>query len=320
MSQLDSQITPKESLVNLVSDCKIFNAQRLEPIKTNISSEFVELKDSINQMIASILNHQNDIVNCQSELMHLNNEVTFQNQKLSDQLTKITKIERQKEEFTSMMTHEFKTPLTPILSWSDLLLTNVLGDVTDKQAKAAKKINSNAMQLLGLISDVLDAQKLDLSEMPFNKEQTSTKEIVTDLIENYEPIMKENNIKLIFSEIENISLNTDKNRIEQVLRIFITNAMDFVPANDGKIQIKVEEQNNRAYFGVKDNGVGISKENQDKLFHKFYQADSSVTRKHGGSGLGLAISKGIAEALKGEVGVKSDTNKGSEFFIKIPKE
>jgi len=253
------------------------------------------------------------------EMKALNDEISFQNMELSNQLTKISKIEKQKEEFTTMMTHEFKTPLTPILMQTQLLSSKMLGDISEKQENALKKIESNTKSLSQLITDMLDAQKLDLNELPFNKTKCNSKDIISELIENYKPIMNDKNIKIISSQNDDVSLISDKNRIKQAIQIFITNALDFVAEKDGIIDIKSNEKEDHVVFSVIDNGVGISKENQEKLFHKFYQVDSTVTRRHGGSGLGLAIVKGISKALGGSTGVKSEVNKGSEFFIKIPK-
>ncbi|PBO84259.1 MAG: hypothetical protein COA77_10450 [Thaumarchaeota archaeon] len=99
--------------------------------------------------------------------------------------------------------------------------------------------------------------------------------------------------------------------------MFVTNSLEFVPKIDGQIELRVTQEEKLVVFSVIDNGIGVPKENQEKLFTKFYQIDSSVTRKHGG--LGLSVAYGIVEGLDGEVGVKSEKGQGSEFYIKIPK-
>jgi len=273
-------------------------------IDTSGSGEILELQKDLKKMSDSLAKNVENVV-----------ELKIAKAKAE----KLKVIDRQKEEFTSMMTHEFKTPLTPIMMWSEMFASKRLGNLSEKQEKAINVIHSNSKILLELISDMLDVQKLDLNEMRFNKTQSTTKQIVNELIENYSVVLKENNIEFDYTKIEEIPVITDTSRIQQVLRIFITNAMDFVPKNDGKIEIKVENQHDGVYFWVIDNGVGISKEHQEKLFHKFYQVDSSFNRRHGGTGLGLAISKGIATSLGGEIGLESEINKGSKFFIKIPK-
>jgi PAS domain S-box-containing protein len=254
----------------------------------------------------------------QREIIKRKKDLELKNKTLDKELLTITKLEKQKEEFTSMMTHEFKTPLTPILSWADLLASEILGDMNEKQLKAVSKINVNALRLLHLITDVLDVHKLELSQLTYNKIKCNSKELVDELIENYSIVLNDNSVRFIHSDIESIPLHTDSSRIQQVLRIFITNALDFVPKENGTIELKVETKDDSIIFSVTDNGIGISEIDQKQLFRKFYQADTSATRKHGGSGLGLSVAKGIAQGLGGEIGVSSTLNHGSTFFVKLP--
>ena len=263
-------------------------------------------------------NHEEQIRIIQREIIKRKKDLEIKNKALDKELMTISKLEKQKEEFTSMMTHEFKTPLTPILSWADLLSSEILGDLNEKQLKAISKINVNALKLLNLITDVLDVHKLELSKLTYNKTKCFSKDIVDELIENYSVVLNDNAINFVHSDIENISLYTDSSRIQQVLRIFITNALDFVPKQNGKIELTVHTKNDSILFSVIDNGVGISETSQKQLFRKFYQADTSATRKHGGSGLGLSVAKGIADGLGGHVGVISSPNNGSTFFVELP--
>jgi len=306
-------------LNKLISECNNLNPEKLYPIKGEVPNEFQGIKNSINKMIEKVFLHEEESKSQQEEITLQNEEISFQNRELAKQLGITEEAQKKKGEFLSMMTHEFKTPLTPILSWTELLSKKLLGDITDKQETALKKIKTHTMQLLEQINDVLDVNKIDLDQLTFNKKDVNSKEIVLSFAENYEAVMLKNNIEFIYSNLEDIPLHTDKNRIEQVLRIFVTNAIDFVPPNEGKIELKISHEEKFVIFSVIDNGVGVPKENQEKLFAKFYQIDSSVTRKHGGSGLGLSVAKGIAEGLNGEIGVKSENGNGSEFFIKIPK-
>jgi len=254
----------------------------------------------------------------QRQIIKSKKDLELKNKVLDKELLTIMKLEKQKEEFTSMMTHEFKTPLTPILSWTDLLSSEILGDLNEKQIKAISKINVSALRLLHLITDVLDVHKLELSQLTYNKIKCNSKELVDELIDNYSVVLNDNSVRFIHSDIESILLHTDSSRIQQVLRIFITNALDFVPKENGTIELKAEIKNDSIVFSVIDNGVGISEIDQKQLFRKFYQADTSATRKHGGSGLGLSVAKGIAEGLGGEIGVTSTLNHGSTFFVKLP--
>ena len=281
----------------------------MENLKNILQLELILLREKI---------QEEQIRMIQREIIKQKKDIDLKNKILDEELITITKLERQKEEFTSMMTHEFRTPLTPIISWSQLLTSKSLGELNEKQFSALSMIDQNATQLSNLINDVLDVHKLEMSQLTYNKIKCNSKEIVDDLIETYSIVLNENKIELIHSDLESIPLYTDSSRIQQLLQIFITNALDFVPENDGQIEIKVQTKNDSIFFSIIDNGVGISENDQKRLFHKFFQVDSSQTRKHGGSGLGLSIAKGIAEGLGGEIGVISSPNNGSTFFVKLP--
>lgn len=229
----------------------------------------------------------------------------------------VKKADQQKSEFSSMISHELKTPLTPIISWCSILEENVYGPLNPKQQKSVERIKENANKLVNMISDLLDVRKLDLDKMAFDFSDLSSRDIVQSVYEDYENIMKENNIEFSMSCEENFRLSGDKNRIEQVLKNFITNAMDFVPEN-GKIEIFTKRNDPYITFYVKDNGIGIIKEKQKDLFKKFYQVNTSTTREHGGSGLGLSICKGIVRNMNGLIGVESELGKGATFYFCLP--
>jgi signal transduction histidine kinase len=132
--------------------------------------------------------------------------------------------------------------------------------------------------------------------------------------------MTQKGIKQINSTKEHLIIKSDRNRIEQVLNNLILNAVDFVPYEKGEIEYGAQSKDDEVLFYVKDNGIGIPAEKQKNLFNKFYQIDTSLTRKHGGSGLGLAISKGIISGLGGKIWVESELGRGAAFYFTIPKE
>jgi len=236
-------------------------------------------------------------------------------------IDKVNKLEKQKEEFTSMITHELKTPLTPIIGWCQTLKNpKILGSLTDRQLKAINSIETNAKRLQLLMTDVLDAQKLDLDKLRFDHRDFNVNEFMEYLHTNLQRTMEPKQIEFINSTKGELKMKSDKNRLEQVFSNLIFNAVDFVPAEDGLVEIGAEDKGDSVLFYVKDNGIGIKKESQKDLFKKFYQADTSHARKHGGTGLGLSVSKGIVEGLGGKIGVESEEGKGAYFHFTIPKE
>ena len=230
-------------------------------------------------------------------------------------------VDRQKEEFQSMVAHELKTPLTPIIGYADALkMPGIMGKLSAEQFEAVSEISNNSKILQQLINDIFDAQKLDLGRMNFNLENFLVYDLTNDIINNSKFIAKEKNIQIICSDKNEIVVKSDKNRISQVLTNIINNAAEFVPKETGVIRLSVGEVNKSVVFSIKDNGSGIPKDLQKNLFQKFYQVDSSKTRSHGGSGLGLAISKGIVDNLGGKIWLESEAGNGCEFFVKIPKD
>ena len=226
-----------------------------------------------------------------------------------------------KHEFLSMASHELKTPLTPILGWCDALKSpQILGNLSPNQLSAIETIEKNAEKLEKLIGDMLDVQKLELDEIKFNISDSSIAKILDTIKKDFEFAVKEKNITFEISSDTDITIKSDERRIIQVLSALIYNSIDFVPEKSGKINVMVNKNNNEILFCVQDNGMGIPKEKQQYLFKKFYQVDTSLTRKHGGTGLGLVISKGLVEGLGGKIWVDTDVGKGTKFYFTIPVE
>ena len=240
-------------------------------------------------------------------------------EKLSEALKNVKESELKKEEFSSMMTHELNTPLVPIKGYCEMLKDiDTFGSLNDDQLDFINKIESNATLLERLISDLLDVQKLDMQKMSFMITEFSLEEFMDELKENNMHLMKNKNINFNVKYPEKLMLKTDKQRLRQVLDNLIRNSVDFVPSRDGKIIVEAKLKESNIIFSVQDNGPGIPKEKQSSIFKKFYQIDTSHTRKHGGTGLGLVICKGITEGLKGKIWLESEFGKGTSFFICLP--
>jgi signal transduction histidine kinase len=221
-----------------------------------------------------------------------------------------------------MASHELKTPLTPIIGWCSALKSKlILGKLSDEQTAAVDTIEKNAVKLEKMISDMLDAQKIELNELKFNLGQVDVDRVINNVRRDLEPVMKENKIEFTVSAQKGLKLYSDEARIMQVLNALLYNSIDFVPKAGGKIELSARERGDGdIVFGIKDNGPGIPKDKQKFLFKKFYQVDTSLKRKHGGTGLGLAISKGIVTGLGGQIWVDTEKGKGSSFYFSLPRE
>jgi PAS domain S-box-containing protein len=237
------------------------------------------------------------------------------------QFEEIKKLEKLKDEFASMITHELKSPLTPIMGHCEMLKEpGLLGDLNQTQLDSVNKIHKNTRRLERLIRDVLEAQKLEMGRMKFDKEKFNVTEFMTEIHREYLPLMKEKQIDFVDSTEEKLILTSDKDRIRQVIDNLVLNSADFTNKKDGKIEIGARNEDDKVVFYVKDNGTGIPKGMQPDMFKKFFQADTSFTRKHLGTGLGLAVCKGIIESLGGEIWFESQSGIGTSFYFTLLKE
>ncbi len=224
-----------------------------------------------------------------------------------------------KDEFLSMITHELKTPLVPIQGYVDILLGEHLGPLTEKQKERLKIIKSSSESLLRIISDLLDAQKLELGKLVVKKENHDIKDTIEKAVESLQPRAIENKVTIKQHLDKKIIVLHDTERIRQVLTNLLKNSLDVVEPNSGLIEIFVEDSPKEVTISVKDNGPGIPQENQENLFKKFYQVDTSLTREVGGSGLGLAICKGLVEEHGGTILAESTLGIGATFSFTLPK-
>lgn len=233
---------------------------------------------------------------------------------------KLKQTDKQKEEFASMVTHELKTPLSPIMIYCELLRDKRQGGLSADQLDSVNEIYSNAMRLERLIGDILDAQKLAMNTMIFNNQKIATAKLLDKVMKDVSVTRDGKQAQFVNSNSSRSTILADEDRIIQTMENLIRNAVDFVPEKDGRIEIGARDKDSKVIFYVKDNGIGIPKDKQKNLFKKFYQVDTSHTRKHAGTGLGLVICKVIVERLGGSIWFESEQGKGANFYFSIPKE
>jgi signal transduction histidine kinase len=184
---------------------------------------------------------------------------------------------------------------------------------------AMEIIERNLEKLDALVNDVLDCYKLDIGRLKLSKVDTDVGNLINQTILDSRPLTVEKQIELKPDIKMTGTILCDPKRIEQVLSNLINNSIDFVPEKDGKIIVRVEKGNDsQAIFAVEDNGIGISSEKAGKLFQKFYQIDTSATRKHSGTGLGLSICKGIVEAHGGRIWIDKTYVGGTAIKFNLP--
>ncbi|GGM88772.1 hypothetical protein GCM10010967_21830 [Dyadobacter beijingensis] len=245
-------------------------------------------------------------------------EKNIEIQKKAEELELTT---RYKSEFLANMSHELRTPLNSILLLSRLLSENDDDNLTSEQIEYATVIQSSGNGLLGLIDEILDLSKIEAGKMELDYVTVSVKEICDDLKGLFAPIAREKGLDFSVTIADGTPpiLETDKMRMEQILKNLVSNALKFTSHGSVDIAVKVHEGNEKMLcFSVRDTGIGVAPEKQQHIFEAFQQADGSTKRKYGGTGLGLSISRELAKLLGGEISLTSIVNQGSEFTLFVP--
>ena len=224
-----------------------------------------------------------------------------------------------KSDFLANMSHELRTPLNSLLILSKLLGDNPDGNLSGEQVKYAQTIQSSGNDLLTLINDILDLSKIEAGHIQVRPESVPLQRLTADLRQLFQPVAGER--KLAF-EIEMADdcptlIETDRQRLEQILKNLLSNAFKFTEAGSVRLAIAPAGADGLA-FAVTDSGIGIAQEQQDSIFEAFRQADGTISRRYGGTGLGLSISRELARLLGGSIALKSQPGEGSTFTITIP--
>jgi CheY-like chemotaxis protein len=273
----------------------------------------LELQQAELEQINAQLEAQTQLLERQKE------ELSNSNTLLTAKTVDLQRANEYKSEFLANMSHELRTPLNSTLILAKLLADNKDGNLTEQQVKFAQTISSAGNDLLTLINDVLDLSRIEAGKIDIAPETVPIARAVESLRKIFQPAAEQK--KLILSMTVEPGtpehLETDPQRLGQVLRNLLSNAIKFT--DRGEVALRVFSPSaGQLAFAVRDTGVGIPENQQDVIFEAFRQADGSIHRKYGGTGLGLSISRDLAHLLGGSIGVASVVGEGSLFTLTLP--
>jgi signal transduction histidine kinase len=286
-----------------------------QPIPISSKNEIGRLTEIFNQTAKELLEIRKRL---EMKIDMANKDLELKNKELVNANEELKKLDMLKSDFISLVSHELRTPLSAIRTSSEFLESEENVD-PGVQKEMLENIIKNVDRQARLINDILDLTKIEAGRMEYRFEQVDFKYIAQVAIENIRPIARKNNITITEDIPDKLStISADKEKLIIVLNNLLSNALKFTP-DGGAIHLSVKEYQDHIEIKVKDTGIGIEKEQLEKLFDKFYQVDNPSRRKIGGSGLGLSISSEIIKAHGSKIHVESEPGQGSTFCFRLKK-
>jgi signal transduction histidine kinase len=239
---------------------------------------------------------------------------------IQDKSRQLEMASENKSRFLSSMSHELRTPLNAIIGLTEMIVTNAARFGTEKALEPLRRVNAAGTHLLSLINEVLDLSKIEAGKLDLNPESIDLTRLIDEVIGTAGQLADKNKNRLIVDAQENVgALTADSMRLKQILLNLLSNACKFTKEGEVALRIrKVADGRDWVELAVADTGIGLTAEQQAKLFQEFTQADSLTARRYGGTGLGLALSRKLARMMGGDVTVTSEAGKGSVFTVRLP--
>jgi two-component system, NtrC family, sensor kinase len=239
---------------------------------------------------------------------------------LQDKNRQLEMASQNKSQFVSSMSHELRTPLNAIIGLTEMMVTNASRFGTEKALEPLQRVNRAGTHLLGLINQVLDLSKIEAGKLELNPQQVELVPLLDEVAGTARQLADQNKNRLVLDTEGDLgTLTVDPMRLRQILLNLLSNACKFTKA--GEVKLKAQRiVDGRVWIelAVADNGIGMTTEQQAKLFQEFSQADASTAQRFGGTGLGLAITRKLARMMGGDVTVASEPGKGSVFIVRLP--
>jgi signal transduction histidine kinase len=240
------------------------------------------------------------------------------NEELARKNRELTHLDELKSDFMATMSHELRTPLTSIIGYSDMLLSGMTGELNEKQSVFVNSILNGGESLLNLINDILDLTKIEAGRLELNLESVDLRAALLGVLPVVKPRAQDKRIRIsTFLPTDLPLVSADPPKFNQILLNLLTNGIKYTHDN-GSVSVEARTAGDMVEIWVNDTGIGMAREDQEKVFQRFTQIDSSATRTQGGTGLGLAIVKELVELHGGTIRVQSKLGKGSSFVFTMP--
>lgn len=291
-------------------------SRALKQSQTRLEYQQAQLEETNSQ-----LEEQTQALEQQKDILNEKNKAVNKAQVLLEEKTnEVQRASQYKTEFLANMSHELRTPLNSSLILAKLLMDNSKGNLSTEQIQFASSIYSSGNDLLNLINDILDLSKVEAGKLDIRVENVFVPKVLENLRRTFQPLAIEKKLKFEVESEANFpnSINTDRQRLEQILKNLLSNSLKFTSVGSVKIRLFHHSKGNFG-FEVSDSGIGIPKEQQEIIFEAFRQADGTTIRNYGGTGLGLSISRDLANLLGGSIEVESEKGKGSRFTLILPE-
>jgi adenylate cyclase len=225
-----------------------------------------------------------------------------------------------KSQFVSSVSHELRTPLNAIIGLTEMMVTNAARFGTEKAQEPLQRVNRAGTHLLGLINQVLDLSKIEAGKLELNPQSVQLAPLVDEVVGTARQLADQNKNRLTAEAPDDLgSLTVDPMRLRQILFNLLSNACKFTKGGEVKLKARrLVDGRDWIEVAVSDSGIGMTPEQQAKIFEEFTQADASTAQRFGGTGLGLAITRKLARMMGGDVTVASEPGKGSVFTVRLP--
>jgi signal transduction histidine kinase len=241
-------------------------------------------------------------------------------EEIQDKSRQLALASENKSQFVSSMSHELRTPLNAIIGLTEMMYTNAARFGTEKAQEPLRRVHAAGTHLLGLINQVLDLSKIEAGKLELNPATVNLTRLIDEVIGTARQLAEQNKNRLTLNAQENLgALTVDPLRLRQILLNLLSNACKFTKEGEVKLQARrMADGRDVIELSVSDTGIGMTPEQQAKLFEEFTQADATTAQRFGGTGLGLAITRKLARMMGGDVTVASEPGKGSVFTVRLP--